>query len=67
MKNYMVIKKKQISIALLKEILDYIEESEQCIEADRGIGRYVENMIKEGNMPPLYFKIKKLTDEKDTK
>ncbi len=42
---------------LLERLKDYIEEIEQLVDWDRGLGRSTEKMISEGDMPDLYAEI----------
>jgi hypothetical protein len=36
---------------------EYIEDVEVLIENDRGVGRSLEELIAEGEMPPLYSEV----------
>ena len=43
--------------ATLKEVKRYLEEVEVLIDQERGNGRVLAQLIKDGGMPPLYMEV----------
>lgn len=53
---------KRISINLLEEILTYIKESEEFKDAEYGSERDADELINDGKMPEIYFKVKSILE-----
>jgi hypothetical protein len=47
---------------LLEKVIEYIREKEETIDGEWGSGRSWEALEKEGEMPELYFEIRKLLE-----
>ena len=56
------IENKNVSSILLDEIIKYIETTEEGIEFERGCCRNVKQLLKDKDMPAIYYEFIKLKE-----
>lgn len=54
-------------LKVLKEVLSYIEKTEDDLEYERGCGRSIERLIELGDMPDEYSMVRNLIDKLEGK
>ncbi|WP_442636459.1 hypothetical protein [Rossellomorea marisflavi] len=52
-----------VNVKLVKKLIDYIEHTEELIDGEWGHCRSFDELLRDGEVPSIYFELKMILEE----